>query len=227
MVSELKPRLTAERLREMLDYAPRTGLFYWRKRRGNMAAGLEAGGFHKRYLAIRIDGVHHLAHRLAWLYVHGKHPSEEIDHRNGNPADNRIANLRECSHAQNARNVGRRRNRSGFKGVSPRGRKWIAQIGLNGRTIYLGLFATAQKAADAYDEAARLYHGEFARTNAQIAAELIGQATTVRRMPNAPPQLAPCRALRLDAQPRSGAMKALLLETTSLPLPGNPDRGYS
>jgi hypothetical protein len=177
MVSESKLRLSAERLRDLLEYAPETGLFYWRKRRGNMAAESEAGGFHKRgYRAIRIDGAHHLAHRLAWLYVHGKHPSEEIDHRNGDPADNRIANLCECSHAQNARNVGRRRNRSGFKGVSQRGSKWIAQIGVNGRTIYLGLFATPQKAADAYDAAAYVYHGEFARTNAQMAAERVEEA---------------------------------------------------
>ena len=95
MPSELQLRLTAERLRQLLDYSPETGLFYWRVKRGSVAAGTEAGTWHGNgYRKIHIDGVPHLAHRLAWLYVHGEHPTGEIDHRNGNPADNRISKLR-------------------------------------------------------------------------------------------------------------------------------------
>jgi hypothetical protein len=177
MLSKSKLRLTAEQVRELLDYAPETGLFYWRETRGSVAAGSEAGTLHiGGYRLIRIGGVGHRAHRLAWLYVHGEHPIGEIDHKNGNPADNRIANLRQCSHAQNTRNVARRSNRSGFKGIYRHRSKWRAEITVNGRRIHIGVYSTAQDAADAYDAAARFYHGEFARTNAQIAAQRIGQS---------------------------------------------------
>jgi hypothetical protein len=172
MLSESKLRLTAEQLRELLDYAPETGLFYWREARGSVAAGSEAGTLHTGgYHMIRIDGAAHRAHRLAWLHVHGEHPIGEIDHINGNPADNRIVNLRQCSHAQNTRNVARRRNRWGFKGIYRHRSKWRAEITVNGRRIHIGVYSTPQEAADAYDEAARLHHGEFARTNAQMAAQ--------------------------------------------------------
>jgi hypothetical protein len=182
MAGKSKPRLTRKRLMELLDYAPETGLFYWRETRGSVAAGLEAGTLHiGGYRVIRIGGVAHRAHRLVWLYVYGEHPIEEIDHKNRNPADNRIANLRQCSHAQNARNVVRRRNRSGFKGIYRPRSRWRAEITVNGTRIHLGVYSTPQEAADAYDAAARLHHGEFARTNAQIAAERIGESMEVRR----------------------------------------------
>ena len=79
MSSELQLRLTAERLRQLLYYAPETGLFYWRLSQGSVAAGTEAGTWHGNgYRKIHINGVPHLAHRLAWLYVHGEHPTGEI-----------------------------------------------------------------------------------------------------------------------------------------------------
>lgn len=96
----------------------------------------------------------------------------EVDHINGDTLDNQRSNLRLCTHTQNMRN--RRRNarsRSRFKGVTCRfGPKWpknnyVAEIRLNGKSTYLGIFATEEIAAKAYDEAAREYHGEFARLN--------------------------------------------------------------
>jgi hypothetical protein len=155
----------------------KTGLFYWRVSRGGMAAGAEAGSptMHG-YRAIAIDGFDYSAHRLAWLYVYGEHPTGQVDHANGNRADNRIANLRDSSRRQSARNRWRR-NRSGFKGVS-RGRdKWRARIMVDGAAIHLGTFSTPQEAAAEYDKAARLHHGDFARTNAQIAAERAADAS--------------------------------------------------
>lgn len=91
-----------------------------------------------------------------------------VDHINGNGLDNRRANLRPATHAQNQRNKGlQSNNTSGFKGVcwdAPRGR-WHAKICLNGRTIFLGRFDEAEEAARAYDAAAVRYFGEFARLN--------------------------------------------------------------
>jgi len=163
----MKSSLTAERLRELLEYAPETGLFYWRKHRGGVAAGQGAGSAHSGgYRLIVIDGIHHYAHRLAWLHVHGEDPKQEIDHINGIRTDNRIANLRQCSRRENARN--KRRQNSRFKGVvlRPASGKWCAQIGLNGRSVYLGIYDTAEAAAAAYDAAARRHFQDFARTNA-------------------------------------------------------------
>jgi hypothetical protein len=74
---------TAERLRQLLYYCPRTGRFHWRVKRGNAAAGFEAGsGSKDGYRTIQIDGRPYYAHRLAWLYVHGEHPAGQIDHKN-------------------------------------------------------------------------------------------------------------------------------------------------
>ena len=172
MPSELRLRLTAERLRDLLHYVPETGLFYRRVTRGNAALGVEAG--HRRrdgYLTIRIDGFSYFAHRLAWLYVHGEHPLGVVDHANGKPGDNRIANLRDASRQQSAWNREGWSTRAGFKGVSRENNKWTAIITVNRRKIRIGLYSTPQEAAAEYDEAARLYYGEFARTNAQIAAD--------------------------------------------------------
>ncbi|WP_459459585.1 HNH endonuclease [Rhizobium sp. No.120] len=88
-----------------------------------------------------------------------------MDHRNGDPLDNRLKNLRACTRAENNRN---RRinlsNRAGMKGVSqnPHSSKWQARIQAGGRQIYLGSFETPEEAHSAYTSAARLYHGDFA-----------------------------------------------------------------
>jgi hypothetical protein len=161
--------LTAERLREVLSYSPETGLFYWREQRGSVRSGARAGHVDSdRYIRIGVDAAVYKAHRLAWLYVHGNWPADFIDHINGDPGDNRITNLRACCHAQNLKNVRRnRKNSSGFKGVYSRtgGRTWYSQIVSDGRRRHLGSFPSKEKAAAAYDEAARRLHGEFARTN--------------------------------------------------------------
>lgn len=109
------------------------------------------------------DGVRSaiLMHSLitGWAYV---------DHRNGDGLDNRRANLREATHAQNMGNKRLyRTNTSGFKGVTyeRRGGRWVASIQVNGRKRYLGTFASPQEAAHIYDTAALSAWGEFARIN--------------------------------------------------------------
>jgi hypothetical protein len=94
--------LTAERLREILGYDPETGLFTRLVRTGRIRAGEVAGTAHSRgYRSIVIDGRVYLSHRLAWLYVHGEWPPEQIDHINRNRADNRLVNLRAAKQSQN------------------------------------------------------------------------------------------------------------------------------
>lgn len=90
------------------------------------------------------------------------------DHINGNGADNRRANLRQATTAENLRNM--RKHRTGtsqFKGVQWQGRanKWMARVTVAGRGVYLGLHTSEISAAEAYDAAARRHFGEFAAVN--------------------------------------------------------------
>lgn len=89
-----------------------------------------------------------------------------VDHINGNRLDNRRCNLRLCTNEQNRRNQKKQQNVK-FKGVYRRKEdgKWEARIALNKQRIHLGRFETAEEAAAAYDRAAVLYHGQFARLN--------------------------------------------------------------
>lgn len=159
-------KVTQDRLQQVLRYNSETGAFTWRSGVNvKLKDGTPAGCKDSRgHLQIGIDGRYYGAHRLAWLYVHGRWPANDIDHINGCKTDNRMSNLREATRAQNVRNTGLRRgNNSGFKGVSRLRGKWQAKIGVNYKQIYLGVFDDPEKAAAAYREAAAKYHGEFAR----------------------------------------------------------------
>lgn len=90
----------------------------------------------------------------------------QVDHINGDTLDNRRENLRCCTHSENARNRGPKQGTlAGLKGVDRSGRNWRARIWADGKSRMLGMFATPQEAAAAYDKAARDLHGEFARLN--------------------------------------------------------------
>jgi hypothetical protein len=92
----------------------------------------------------------------------------EVDHINGNKLDNRRENLRLSTRSQNQINQGlTRKNTSGYKGVTFHRvlNKWQSQIGIDGKTLYLGLYATPEEAARAYDAKARELFGGFARLN--------------------------------------------------------------
>lgn len=168
--------LTVERLRALLSYDPQTGIFKWRVTRGPSAvAGDTARSQNGNgYLRIRIDGRKYYAHRLAWLYVHGRWPLGNIDHKDTVVSHNWIENLREATQSQNAANASRSHsNRSGFKGVSwhARAARWAAKITVRRRDTYLGLFNTAEEAHAAYSVAAREAFGEFARPQEADNAE--------------------------------------------------------
>ena len=159
--------ITHDKVIELVCYDASTGLFTWNKPRPYCTAGKRAGGrTSSGYIRVILCGRPFQAHRLAWFYVHGSWPEHEIDHVNGVRDDNRLANLREATPSQNQANKAMRRdNTSGVKGVSwdrSRG-KWHASITVSGRIKNLGRFEEIETAAAAYAEAARQFHGEFAR----------------------------------------------------------------
>ena len=95
---------------------------------------------------------------------------ESVDHINGNTLDNRRSNLRLASNKENARNSRKSaKNTTGYKGVykvfGSEEKPWKAAIYVNGKSVHLGCFANLTQAAKAYDQAAILYFGKFAKLN--------------------------------------------------------------
>lgn len=157
-----QPELTRERLCELLDYNPETGVFSRRSSRGGVKAGTPAGRIQTDgYRQILIDGKHYLAHRLVWFWHHGKWPDHEIDHIDHDKLNNRIENLRDVERHVNIANR-RSYNASGFKGVSKKtkGPGFFARLTrIDGTTDYLGVFDTAEAAHDAFKAAHVEHHG--------------------------------------------------------------------
>lgn len=160
-------KLTHEQLLATLRYEPTTGEFHWLVHLGRGGAGKPAGSIDGHgYRCIGIRGHDYKAHRLAWFYVHGTWPDLCLDHINGDRADNRLANLRQATPAQNNANAKQRSDQPVAKGVTFRKQlgKWQASIAFNGASSYLGVFNTPAEAASAYAAAAQQLYGEFART---------------------------------------------------------------
>jgi len=133
-----KPMLSQSELKEILSYDPLTGVFKWKVSRGSKSAGSVAGNVNIiiGYRQIGINGRLLYAHRLAWLYMYGVYPVNEIDHENGHRADNRARNLRESTSTQNKFNIKTQcNNTSGCKGVSwaKHQQLWHAYVQMNGK----------------------------------------------------------------------------------------------
>lgn len=155
--------LTQERLKELLSYDPETGVFVWAKPTSNRMKidGVAGSNHHSGYRQISIDKTLFRSHRLAWLYMAGTFPPEQIDHINMDKADNRFANLRAVTQSENQHNARLKiTNTSGYKGISyhKSNKKWIAEIKSNNVRKHLGYFSTPEEASVAYLAAQKIYH---------------------------------------------------------------------
>lgn len=149
-------------LQELLHYDPRTGVWTWldppnhnTRLRGQVAGYVR----HDGYTLIRIGGRAYYASRLAFLYMTGEWPKDEVDHVDRNPANDRWSNLREATSSENKWN--RDTSYAGYRGVYPCGRNWQAMAG----GLYLGFFKDLEEALAARDIAAREMAGSFAVLN--------------------------------------------------------------
>jgi hypothetical protein len=149
--------ISIDRLRELFEYDAANGELF---RRGTKkrASWIRRDG----YRLVGVDYHQLLVHRVIWAMAHGQWPKNEIDHRDGNPSNNLLSNLRPASHRENLRNRGRpSNNTSGIKGVSwsKQKRRWWVKIGQK----HIGFFADLEQARVARHEAERQHYGEFGR----------------------------------------------------------------
>ena len=160
--------LTHERLLEVLSYDQETGKFRRKVRTANaIRVGQEAGWVNRNgYRYIEVCGHRYLAHRLAWFYMNGEWPADEIDHKDCNRDNNSWSNLRPATRIQNLHNARIKSSSStGYKGVyfDKRHNKFAARIRENGARKSLGYYDRAEDAHRAYAKRAAELRGEFAR----------------------------------------------------------------
>lgn len=159
--------LTHDRLLQLLDYESDTGLFRWKTRSaicltpGDVAGRKSNNG----YVQVKVDYVAHLAHRLAWFYVHGVWPAGQIDHINGHKSENRMSNLRDVDASVNQLNwhVPPANGTTGLTGVYCKRGKFGARIRVDGRLFYLGMYGTAPEA-----------HAKYQAVRACVIANKVG-----------------------------------------------------
>jgi len=154
--------LSSAALKKLVRYDPETGEFTWLVSNSNrVKVGDRAGSQRSTgYRALAVLGKLYQEHRLAWLYMTGEWPEAFIDHRNGSRNDNRWANLRAATKAENGQNYVRSAGKSGLVGATRRDGGWVSQIRVSGRPLYLGYFKTPEEASAAY-VAAKLQHHVF------------------------------------------------------------------
>jgi hypothetical protein len=167
--------LTQVQLKNLLFYNPQTGVFTWRiNGRGQaLREGARAGYVNNNgYRMIKINGKHYPTSHLAYLYMTGDWPTDQMDHKNRKRADDCWRNLRSATPSQNTCNrQGRPDIANKFKGITRVKSCWTksfatksyrAQIAFNRKTICIGYFATEEEAHAAYKAKALELHGEFA-----------------------------------------------------------------
>ena len=145
----------------------RDGKLFYKNREGHMAQGSEVGTVDKDgYLKTLIKRKPYRLHRIIFMMHHGYLP-KLLDHIDGNPANNKIENLRPVTISQNNLNRGKHKsNTSGYKGVT-----WVAtqnryssRIAIDKKRFFLGYFDDPKEAHKAYCEAAQKYEPQYVRT---------------------------------------------------------------
>jgi len=155
-----------QRLKELLNYDPETGVFTRAVSRRKWKAGDRMGTVAGGYVNINVDYCIYRAHRLAWVYMTGSEPQAGVDHINGNGLDNRWCNLRAAEQSENTLNrTHQRNNKLGLKGVyvhnKGASKPYRSRIKAYGRLVELGCFATPEEAKAAYDAAGAVLHSDF------------------------------------------------------------------
>lgn len=158
--------LSVELLRKHLHYNPETGEWTWLISQSNVIqAGTHAGCITDRgYLRIRFKGNSYYSARLAWFYMTGEWPKEQIDHANRDRLDDRWNNLREATWSDNMANRKLQgNNTSGFKGVSwdKVTNKWDVRV----NRFHIGYYDSLEEAVAVRDATASNLQGEFAALN--------------------------------------------------------------
>lgn len=166
-------KLTKDEVMQRLDYDPETGDFRWRAtgnnrtKVGDLAGHVGDNGYRRITLSVGGRMKRVMAHRIAWLVVHGEWPTGFVDHIDENKLNNRIGNLRLATKAQNTMNTGSRSdNVLGARGVTYvkacTNRPYLAKISVDGKQRTIGHYATLDEAQAAYDAAALVIQGEWA-----------------------------------------------------------------
>jgi hypothetical protein len=157
--------IKAERLRDLLDYSIVSGRFYWKAPTSyRMKPGDPAGCLNSRgYVLISVDGDDHRAHRLAWLWVTGDDPPEQVDHINRVGSSNGWHNLREATHSTNMMNRAVfKNNKTGFKNVREDRGRFRARVHKDGACHSGPARATAEEASKDAEELRTRFHGTYA-----------------------------------------------------------------
>lgn len=145
--------LTVDQVRDL--FYEKDGTLYNKVSRGRALKDTPAGSVDRQgYICVRVQNKAYKAHRLVWVLYKGVWPSKDLDHIDRNPANNSISNLREVTRRQNALNRSVK-----AKGYSKVGSRYIAQIKVAGKLIYLGSFKTEKEAGEAYKKAREHYCG--------------------------------------------------------------------
>ena len=175
-----------KKLKKMINYNPKTGICIWLERTPDM---FEDGKYSKEHkcnqwnavyagkvvgcidnqngrILTTINNKRYKLHNIIYIYMTGKKPNKDIDHKNGNPSDNRWINLRLATDSQNQGNRKiSKNNKSGYKGVFwvKDHKKWTARGCLNGKIYFLGYYDTPENAYKAYCKWAKKAFGKFFR----------------------------------------------------------------